>query len=170
MELALPFSLEALCTYYLSEWQMFFKWWCLMCAELLPKPNRERLRDAIHHLMETSADSIPALGGFSSGKSNTEEEVVWVVCWGDCSNLLSNMLGPGPDGSKYTAQECRAESLIRVEFSECCEFVLVAATNIIYSKDMHIYIDRKTHLQVNLQPLSSTNWAKRKRSFSGVHF
>lgn len=36
------FSLEAPCTYYLSEWQMFFKRRCLMCVELLPRLCSER--------------------------------------------------------------------------------------------------------------------------------
>lgn len=53
-------SLEALCTYYLSEWQMFFKWWCLMWAELLPKLHRERLPDVTRHLMvKTSTGQAP---------------------------------------------------------------------------------------------------------------
>lgn len=50
---------------------MFFKWWCLMCAELPPKPS-VRLWDAVRHLGEgggSSTDWIPAWTGVSAGES-----------------------------------------------------------------------------------------------------
>lgn len=132
------------CTYYLSEWQMFFKWWRLMWAELLPKLRRERLPDVIHHLMaETSTESAPSaaceafcVDVFTPG----EEEVVRVVCRGRART--------------WTVWIMALQNQIFA--LKCSEVVLEAATNIVYSSGININTDRKTNLQVTLQMLRST--------------
>lgn len=158
MELALPFSLEALCTYYLSEWQMFFKWWCLMCAELLPKPYRERLPDVIHHLMvETSTDWIPLLRGsffsFFFYCREGEQQRKRLSGWSAEGIATPYRVTAGSDpglgltvrhaGSTETSESTAKIRSSELNFSERCEYVWVAEANIIYSRDININIDRK---------------------------
>lgn len=101
---------------------MFFKWRCLVCAELLPKLCGERRPDAT---VETSADRLPALRGFlqrslCSGASAAEEEAVRRVRWGDRTN-------PRFHGK-----------LSWSELAECSVVVLAAAENIFYTSEIHI--------------------------------
>ena len=156
MELALPFSLEALCTYYLSEWQMFLKWWCLMCAELLPKPYCERPRDFIHHLMvETSTDEIPTVASVKQQRG---------CCYQGGPLRWWQHFGQGLD---FTAAAQNSTS--RVTFAHqnwICRvrWICFGGCNSYYLQRADININ-KDGKQICKLLCSSTNWAERKRAF-----